>query len=276
MPELPEAETIATQLNHCLSGVSFGRVILRRREMVHGDRRSLTSTLPGRRVRQVTRRGKRVLIELHPKAMLVFRLGMTGQIMVTPATKLRDRHVHLSIKLQDDDRELRFRDVRRFGGIWFREADSQADDDGLGGLGPEPLELDLAQFAEICNRARQIKALLLDQSAIAGLGNIYCDEALFQAKVHPLIPASELKASQRRRLFRSIQAVLTRAIKAGGSTLRDYRTATGQEGNFQNEHRVYGRTGEPCGRCKAVIERQIIAGRSTHFCPLCQAVPGVV
>ena len=137
------------------------------------------------------------------------------------------------------------------------------------------MELNLGQFAEVCNRARQIKALLLDQSAIAGLGNIYCDEALFLAKVHPLTLACHLTAGQRRRLLRSIHDVLIRAIKAGGSTLRDYRTATGQEGKFQNEHRVYGRKNQPCYRCEAVIERHIVAGRSTHFCPLCQAAPGV-
>jgi len=140
----------------------------------------------------------------------------------------------------------------------------------LGRLGPEPLELKLAAFRQVLARKRQIKALLLDQTAIAGLGNIYCDEALHAAAVHPLTRADTLDARQARRLLAGIQSTLNRAIRFNGTTLLDYRQPDGREGDFRRHHQVYGRAGGPCRGCKTPIVRELIAGRSTFFCPMCQ------
>jgi formamidopyrimidine-DNA glycosylase len=211
-----------------------------------------------------------VVFQLHPDAVLVFRLGMTGQILVTDADQPRDRHVHLRVALDGGERELRFRDVRRFGSVCFTEGACDDSAAGLEDLGPEPLEITASQFTRLLSRPRQIKALLLDQRAIAGLGNIYCDEALHAAGIHPLTRAGDLSPDQRRRLLRAIRRILRQAIRYGGSTLRDYRTATGDEGRFQTRHRVYGRTGQPCRNCGTPIQRLNAAGRSTHLCPACQ------
>ena len=270
MPELPEAETIATQLDRCLRGVRLGHVVLRRRSIVRCNGTTLRAALRGRTVRCVTRRGKRVVVHLEPAAAIVFRLGMTGQIAVTHRDEPGDRHVHLRIGLDDGRRELRFRDVRRFGGVWFTDAPHDGQVAGIDDLGPEPLEMTAGGFERLMARRRQIKALLLDQRAIAGLGNIYCDEALFAARIHPLTRAADVDALRRRALLGAIRRILRRAIRDGGSTLRDYRTATGEEGRFQARHRVYGREGKPCHRCGTTIQRIQVAGRSTHICPRCQ------
>ncbi|MHC4234823.1 MAG: bifunctional DNA-formamidopyrimidine glycosylase/DNA-(apurinic or apyrimidinic site) lyase [Planctomycetota bacterium] len=299
MPELPEAQTIAAQLDRCLRGVGLGRVVLRLGKIARCNGTTLRVALRGRSVRQVTRRGKRVVLELDPDATLVFRLGMTGQILVTDSTAPRDRHVHLRISLDDpgaSGRELRYRDVRQFGSVWFTDGDdpprptststasraagfsprgaktveATPSPPGIDDLGPEPLEISPTEFDRLMSRRRQIKALLLDQRAIAGLGNIYCDEALFAARIHPLTRAADIDPPGRRALLRAIRRILRQAIRHGGSTLRDYRTATGQEGSFQTRHRVYGREGQPCPRCRTPIERIQSAGRSTHICPSCQ------
>ncbi|MCP4248724.1 MAG: bifunctional DNA-formamidopyrimidine glycosylase/DNA-(apurinic or apyrimidinic site) lyase [bacterium] len=307
MPELPEAQTIATQLDRCLRGVRLGQVTVRLRKIVRCNGTTLRAALADRRVQCVTRRGKRVVFQLEPDAWLVFRLGMTGQILVTESDTPRDRHVHLRISLDDDRRELRFRDVRRFGSVWFTNGNNgapcsamnapppprapasrapafrlgtpttdnkppTATPAGIHDLGPEPLELTPVDFDKLLSRRRQIKALLLDQHAIAGLGNIYCDEALFAARIHPLTQAADIPPPRRRALRSAIRRILRQAIRLGGPTLRDYRTATGQEGNFQTRHQVYGRQDQPCPRCKTPIQRIQAAGRSTHLCPACQTL----
>lgn len=273
MPELPEAQTIATQLDRCLRGSRLGRVVVRLRKIARCNERSFRAALAGRSVREVTRRGKRVVVHLAPEARLVFRLGMTGQILVTDANAPRDRHVHLRIGIDDGQRELRYRDVRQFGSVWFTDGPINGQLDGLHDLGPEPLEITSTRFSELLTRRRQIKALLLDQSAIAGLGNIYCDEALYAAGIHPLTKACDVTPPRGRALYRAMRRILRQAIREGGSTLRDYRTASGDEGNFQTLHRVYGRESEPCRTCGTPIERIQAAGRSSHLCPACQPPP---
>jgi formamidopyrimidine-DNA glycosylase len=162
---------------------------------------------------------------------------------------------------------LRFRDPRRFGGIWWLGKNAPAGD-----MGPEPLLIRPAQLAHRLARThRAIKNVLLDQTVLAGIGNIYADESLFLAKLHPLIPADELRDDQVRRLNRAIKLTLRRALRHRGSTLRDYVDADGVKGTYQQLHRVYDRAGKPCRDCKAPIERIVLGGRSTHFCPTCQA-----
>ncbi|HNQ24899.1 MAG TPA: bifunctional DNA-formamidopyrimidine glycosylase/DNA-(apurinic or apyrimidinic site) lyase [Phycisphaerae bacterium] len=270
MPELPEAETIARILHTQLAGKTVARVALRRRELLHGDRRPLNRTLTGRRVVSVTRRAKRVVFTFDPACTFIVRLGMTGRLLVSPPAASVDRHVHLRMWFRETDEELRFRDVRRFGDLWCITRPEHADDPALGRLGPEPLELAPPTFAALLKRQRPIKSLLLDQSIIAGLGNIYCDEALHAAGIHPRTPARLLDAPAAARLLRAIKSVLRRSIRYGGTTFLDYRTPTGDTGAFYARLRVYQRRDQPCHKCGTPIERIRLVGRSTFFCPRCQ------
>ncbi len=291
MPELPEAETIARQLHARLAGRRLGEVTVCRAEIVHGDRRPLGEVLTGRTVQRVWRRAKRVVVDLDGDLRLVFRLGMTGSIVVCPIAAPVEKHTHLRIGIEcsleplspageegrvrgfhdarigETSSELRFRDPRRFGGVW---CDGRDADEGLGDIGLEPLEATARQFRVVLSRRRQIKALLMDQSAIAGLGNIYCDESLHAAGIHPLHRADRLDHEAALRLLRAIRRILRRAIRMNGSTLMDYRDAAGREGSFQKLHRVYQRHGQPCRTCGTPIRRILAAGRSTFLCPKCQ------
>jgi len=271
MPELPEAETIARQLHAGLAGRVFGRVRLKRKDIVFGDPRPLGRLLTGRRVDRVHRRAKRVVVDLTPSAQLVFCLGMTGRLTLCDAEVPVERHTHLRIAIDGSARELRFRDPRRFGGIWCETDSGGSRGRKLSPLGPEPLQLTAAQFRRMLARPRQIKAALMDQGFIAGLGNIYCDEALHAARIHPLTRADSLDVRTADGLLRAIKGVLRRAIRHGGSTLMDYRTAEGAPGYFQIHHRVYQRAGEPCRSCRTPIERIQAAGRSTFICSSCQS-----
>ena len=291
MPELPEVETIARQLDHHLRGWHLGRVVLSRRDIVHGSTRSLKRLLPGNQVQCVRRRGKRVILDLAresdprrdvcpcsravppPLMELVFHLGMTGQLTVRPTDDPLEPHTHLRIAIERTRRELRFRDPRRFGGVWCLTDRESRNGRMLGELGPEPLELTVADFRRLLGRKRQIKALLLDQRAIAGLGNIYCDETLHAASIHPLTRADLLDRQQSARLLRAIKTTLRRAIRFNGSTISDYRGADGQTGSFQRFHRVYQKKGSSCHTCDTPIERILAAGRSTFLCPSCQCTP---
>lgn len=270
MPELPEAETIARALQEGLAGRSLGEVDLRRTDIVHGDPRPLGELLPGRRVERVHRRAKQVVIELSGDAQLIFRLGMTGRLLISRVGDAVEPHTHLRVEVRRTKRELRFRDPRRFGGIWCFTPGCEMVGKRILAAGPEPLELTSKQFRLVLRRSRRIKALLMDQQAIAGLGNIYCDESLHAAGIHPISRADALDVDASRLLLRSIKRILKRAIAHQGSTLMDYRTADGSEGSFQKQHRVYQRAGCPCRRCGAMIERTVVAGRSTFYCPSCQ------
>lgn len=270
MPELPEAETIARELNAVLSGRRLGRVIVTRRDIIHGDPRPLSTILPGRRVVGVHRRAKRVVVNLEPEAYLIFALGMTGQLTVCERRRLVERHTHLRIAIVGQSRELRFVDPRRFGGVWCQAGADRHVGKRLGEVGPEPLPMRLVPFRSILARRRQIKALLMDQRMIAGLGNIYCDESLHHAGVHPLRRADTLSAVEASRLLRSVKSTLRRAIRLNGTTFADYRRIDGSRGSFQDHHCVYGRSGQHCRSCGETILRITAAGRSTFFCPKCQ------
>ncbi|MCH7591173.1 MAG: bifunctional DNA-formamidopyrimidine glycosylase/DNA-(apurinic or apyrimidinic site) lyase [Planctomycetes bacterium] len=270
MPELPEAETIARELHTLMRGATLDRVTLRRRDIVHGDPRPLSRILPGRIVRGVRRRAKRVILDLDPHTELVFHLGMSGRLTLQPHDDPVEKHTHLRIRLRDSDQELRFRDPRRFGGVWCLTGSSRHVGKRLGPLGGEPLEMKPAAFRRLLQRRRQIKALLLDQRVIAGIGNIYCDEALHAANIHPVTQAAQLESSEAGRLLRAIKSTLNKAIRFNGTTLKDYRRADGTTGSFRQFHRVYDRKGKPCQTCETPIERIIAAGRSSFFCPRCQ------
>ena len=272
MPELPEAETIARELDRCLVGEVVLGVRVLRRDVIHGDPRPLGRVIRGRRVSRVSRRAKRVIVDLEGPVQLVFHLGMSGRLTVEAVDAEVLPHTHLRIRVGDGTRELRFRDPRRFGGVWCLAGGERHVGRRLGPLGAEPLELTRRPFRAILARGRQIKALLLDQTIIAGLGNIYCDEALFAASIHPLTRADGLSDDQARRLLRSTKTILRKAIAYRGSTLMDYRQADGAEGSFQRHHKVYQCEGKACHRCRTPIIRLIAAGRSTFICPSCQQV----
>ena len=271
MPELPEVQTIVTTLQP-LVGRRVGTVRVLRGDIVRGEPVEFGKFAKGRRIQAIRRQAKRIIFDLGGERRIQFHLGMTGQLIVCKRSHALQKHTHLRIGIAGTKDELRFRDVRRFGGVWLLNGDlaTSRSTRGLGPLGPGALEITLREFRHLLRRNRQVKALLLDQTAIGGLGNIYVDESLYKARVHPLTRAAELGAEQVKKLHAAMHRTLHSAIKAGGSTIRDYRTPNGERGWFQTRHQVYGREGQPCRRCKAPIERIQAAGRSSHICPNCQ------
>jgi formamidopyrimidine-DNA glycosylase len=232
--------------------------------------------LKGRRIREIRRRGKWILFVLDKEQYLIIHLGMTGQLRVMPTDEPLADHTHLVLSLDKGRQQLRFRDVRRFGSATVLAAREQVDNFfRSAGLGPEPFALEMDYWqARLAATRRCLKAVLLDQSVVAGVGNIYADEALFEARLHPARRASDLRSPEAKRLREAIVVVLRRAIHRRGSTIRNYVGGSGLKGQYQREFRVYGRTNEPCNRCGASITCVRLAGRSTHFCPACQRSAG--
>ena len=264
MPELPEVQTVVNSLMPHLVGRTIGRVLHLRRDIVTPVGFDLPAHLAGRTVESIHRRAKRIVLTLDDANQLYIHLGMTGRLTMDSPHVERPLHTHMVLEV--DGRELRFRDPRRFGGIFWL-GQEQSDEK----LGPEPLALRADQLARrLARTKRAIKNALLDQRVIAGLGNIYIDESLFAAGIHPLTPANRLRPDQISRLNRSIKTVLRRALKHRGSTLRDYVDAEGGKGAFQKLHKVYDRAEEPCRTCKTPITRIVLGGRSTCFCAKCQ------
>ena len=292
MPELPEVETVVRDLRPLAVGRSIVAVRHRKRKLRTPWNAKWNAKLAGCQIEAIRRRGKWIVIEMSGRAegrqppgngitrgltplgspRLLVHLGMTGQFTAMPATEPEADHVHLVFAL-DDSHELRFRDVRRFGSAQlFPDAAAVEKFFIENGLGPEPFDIDADYFrAAIRKSSRNLKALLLDQTLLAGVGNIYADESCFRAKLHPRRPGKSLTVAEVDCLREAIEAVLTRAIEGRGSTIRDYVGGSGLRGDFQNEHAVYGRTGEPCGVCETAIECVRLAGRSSHYCPVCQS-----
>ena len=272
MPELPEVETVVRELRPLLVGRRIQKSWAGRLALRKPLRRAWHGRVAGRRVAGVRRRGKWVVLDLDDGQRLVFHLGMTGQLTATPADAPIADHTHLIFDLDGEGGRLRFRDVRRFGSATLFADDAELEAFfAAAGLGPEPFDLDPVYWrGRLAGTARNLKAVLLDQRLVAGVGNIYADEALFEARLHPTRLASTLDARAAARLRRAVETVLKRAIKRRGASIRDYVGGDGRRGEMQYEFRVYGRTGEPCPRCGTPIRRVRLAGRSTHFCPQCQ------
>jgi formamidopyrimidine-DNA glycosylase len=267
MPELPEVQMVVDTLGPAIVGRVVAVVDLRRLDVLTPTRVDLVEWLVGRKIASVERRGKRIVIQLSDGNRFYIHLGMTGRVTMEDATAALLKHTHLVIRFEKTDRELRFLDPRRFGGIWWLGQDDSSNTE----MGPEPLALRAQQLAkQLAKTTRAIKNALLDQSVIAGLGNIYVDESLFKAGIHPLTPADELSPEQIKELNRAIKFTLRKALRHRGSTLRDYFDANGNPGGFQKLHAVYDRASQPCRKCKAPIVRIVLGGRSTHFCPNCQ------
>jgi formamidopyrimidine-DNA glycosylase len=271
MPELPEVETVVRTLRPLVCGRTIVSIRTSDKKLRRPWDPAWASRLRHRRIVAVRRRGKWIILELDTEGCLLVHLGMTGRLRVVPAGVPAESHTHAFFRLAPGRQELRFRDVRRFGSLeWVERAELAAFFD-KGRLGPEPFALKKAEFRETVNKTRRcLKAALLDQRLAAGVGNIYADESLFQARLHPGRLGRDLSTQEAERLRRAIVQVLGRAIEKKGSTIRDYVDGNGQSGDYQREFRVYGRAGEPCPRCRTPIERIRLAGRSTHFCPRCQ------
>jgi formamidopyrimidine-DNA glycosylase len=275
VPELPEVETVVRDLRRLLVGrrivaVRVGKKKLRRRWSAPWG-----SRLTGRLVAEVRRRGKWIWVVLDGGQSLVIHLGMTGQLRVMSAEEPRVTHTHLVFDLDHGEEQLRYSDVRRFGSATlFAGPDRVESFFRQTGLGPEPFGLDARYWKESLMATRRcVKAVLLDQRVVAGVGNIYADEALFEARLHPARPGRELTVAEAGRLRRAMATVLTRAIEKRGSSIRNYLGGSGLKGQYQEEFRAYGRTGRPCPRCRTLIRQIRLAGRSTHFCPRCQRGP---
>jgi formamidopyrimidine-DNA glycosylase len=274
VPELPEVETVVRELRPYLVGRRIASVEAGSKPLRRCWEAEWGPSLVGRRVQKISRRGKWILIRLKGELVLVFHLGMTGQLTIAPVRQPRQAHTHLIFRLDGRKEELRFRDVRRFGGATlFAGAGAVEKFFTATGLGPEPFDLDPCYWRQrLRSTNRCLKAVLLDQRVVAGVGNIYADESLFEAKLHPAQLGRRVTVAQANRLRQAIATVLRRAIDKRGSSIRDYIGGSGERGEYQDEFRVYGRTGQPCVRCKTPIEGIRLAGRSTHFCPRCQRV----
>lgn len=270
MPELPEVETVVRDLRPLLVGRTLRDVHRSDQSLRRDWSTEWEKALRGAMVQAIHRRGKWILLELGHGGFLMVHLGMTGQFTVKAATEEIESHTHLIFPL-DDGNHLRFRDIRRFGSVTYF-ADRRAWETFLADkLGPEPWEMDPKAWRELLKQtSRNLKAILLDQTLIAGVGNIYADESCHAAKLNPNRPGDSLSTAEANRLLEKIKLVLMTAIESRGSSIRNYIGGSGLKGGFQDEFRVYGRTGEPCLTCETPIECTRLAGRSTHFCPKCQ------
>jgi formamidopyrimidine-DNA glycosylase len=284
MPELPEVETVVRGLRQSILGRTILSVRLGKTDFID-DPVALEEHLPGRRIEVIERFGKFMLLRLSaaasdagvdangdaaPAALLV-HLGMTGQLAPSSAAQPSNKHTHVYLTL-DDGRELRYTDARRFGRMAYLTAVPLAEE--LRAFGVDPLEVNTTEFAaRIRTRSARIKALLLDQSVLRGVGNIYADESLWRATIHPARLGNRLSAREAETLRKALQDILKKAIVMRGSSISDFLDADGEPGEYQRRHRAYGREGERCYRCRTLIRRIIVAGRSSYFCPKCQSAP---
>lgn len=270
MPELPEVETVVRDLRASLVGRTITGVHLDwPRSIASSSPAEFAKALAGRRVRTVGRRGKYVVIGLDAGHLLI-HLKMSGRLLMVPYDAPADKHVHVTFDL-DNGMELRFQDVRKFGRVYLVAEVSEV----TSALGPEPLsdQFTLDLFRHLLERRTgRLKSLLLNQEFLAGLGNIYADETLFAARLHPLRKANTLTPLEQENLYHAIRTVLRQAVASRGTTLTDggYTDTDGQSGAYQLQIAVYGQTGNPCPRCGTPIERIVLGGRSSHFCPRCQ------
>jgi formamidopyrimidine-DNA glycosylase len=278
VPELPEVETVRRRLEPALLGRRFDRVeILDSRLTRPLDPLEVAAELTGERVQAVDRRGKYLVLRFDSGRALLIHLRMTGSLLHVPAGSAREADPYArAIVALDDGSEVVYRDVRRFG-TWLLTEPDEVEPYLDARLGGEPLApaFTTKRLAEaLANRKAPVKAVILDQRRLAGVGNIYADEALWRARVHPLRPGGELDEDELRALHRGIRAALKAGIERQGATLRDYRTPDGGSGRMQHEFKVYGRAGEPCERCGHPIEKIRAGGRGTWFCPHCQPLDG--
>ncbi len=269
MPELPEVETTRRGIEPYLAGRRIERVILRRRDLRWPIPTAIRTTLPGQRIEHVERRAKYLLLDTEPGSALL-HLGMSGSLRLVEAGAPAGKHDHYDLVLADA-RALRFTDPRRFGSLLWQPRGTLHP--LLAGLGPEPLSTNFdGDYLWRTSRGRRaaVKAFLMDQAVVVGVGNIYASEALFAAGIHPARAAGRVSRERYARLALAVKAVLAQAIELGGTTLRDFIRPDGAPGYFEMALQVYGRTGQPCPRCRTPIRARVLGQRNTFFCPRCQ------
>jgi formamidopyrimidine-DNA glycosylase len=273
VPELPEAETIVRGLRSTIVGERIVRAEVLKPDILREARRSFTPKLRGRTVVAVERRAKNVLIRLDGERLVAVNLGMTGRLLPFPTPpRGAARPSHPAVRFRfASGAVLVFDDTRRFGSVECLRAHEWNERSAR--MGPEPLEdryksADL--HAALATSRSPVRSWLLDQRRIAGVGNIYAAEALHLAGIHPQRPARDIGEEEAAALHASIRKVLSDAIRAGGTTIRDYRTADGEKGQYRRRLHVYGREGDPCRRCGSTVDRAVFGNRSAFFCPRCQ------
>lgn len=275
MPELPEVETVVRGLQGVLPGRRILGIRLGKTDFI-ADPAAIKRELPGSRVKSVGRYGKFIVVDLEKKPSkrslsFLVHLGMTGQLVAATPDAPVAPHTHAFFAL-DDGRELRYTDIRRFGSM--RVLVDGERERFLGELGLDALETTQKRFiSELNHRRAQTKALLLNQNVLRGMGNIYTDESLWCAKIHPRRLATSLSHKELVALYRAVQKILKDAIRLRGSSVSNYVDCSGQPGEYQQKHSVYQREGKRCFRCGSIIRRAIVAGRSSYFCPKCQRAP---
>jgi formamidopyrimidine-DNA glycosylase len=261
MPELPEVETVVRSLRPSIVGRRIMNAELTGLRVIVGSARKTAEALAGRKIVSIERHGKFIAIRLD-RGYLVVHLGMTGRLLIDGALS---KWTHAIFTL--DRGTLLYEDPRQFGRIEYGDELPAR----VAALGPEPLEVTLEEFKRRLKLRRSpVKAVLLNQAVVRGVGNIYADEALFRAGVHPKRVAASLRADRVERIYDAMREVLTEAIESRGSSISNYVDAEGRRGSFQAAHRVYQRTGEPCVNCGTPIKRILVGQRGTHYCPRCQ------
>lgn len=273
MPELPEVETVVRSLQPRLLGKKIKSVSCGKHKLRKPWLPQWTKLVSEKQILNLERRGKWILIKLsQPELCLVVHLGMTGRLQVCESSEPPMPHTHLVFTLNHGEEELRYHDPRRFGSVRLCHTVNNHRFPEESQLGIEPFQKYTKQFEQrFLGSKRSIKAILLDQSVLAGIGNIYADEALYHAGLNPLRSGKSMTSQQVRTLMKAVRTVLQHAIDAHGSTILSFYYGDNDSGNFQNEFQVYGRTDLPCYRCGKVIKRTRSGGRSTHWCPSCQS-----
>lgn len=277
MPELPEVETVRRGLTQLVEGSTIKTADVLYAKMINLPPDDFKEALRGKRIEKIDRRGKYLFIRLSGHLTIVSHLRMEGKYDVEPEGSPIDKHTHIIFHLTDG-RQLRYNDTRKFGRMNLVDTGTEMQVAGLKTIGPEPTEKDLTveYMKRIFAKSRKvIKPFLLDQSNIAGLGNIYADEVLWLSKINPKQPVNTISLAKIKVLRKNIIDELARAIAGHGTTVHSYSTAYGEAGQFQNHLNVYGREGEPCPRCGTKIVKIKLAQRGTHFCPKCQRLRGV-
>lgn len=272
MPELPEVETVRRTLQQLVVGKRIERVSVRLARIIqYPEPEPFSDALIGQTFREVGRRGKFLRFQLDDLS-LISHLRMEGRYGVYDSSEAMEAHTHVIFHF-DDHTELRYKDVRQFGTMHLFPLGTELDRPPLHKLGVEPLDSNftLKVFKElIMNRSTKIKPLLLNQAYVVGIGNIYVDESLFRARIHPERTANSLSNVELKRLYHAIIEILTQAVEAGGSSIKSYVNGQGEMGMFQQQLHIYGRKDEPCTTCSRPIEKTIVAGRGTHYCQHCQ------
>jgi formamidopyrimidine-DNA glycosylase len=271
MPELPEVETIVCGLRNRLIGLEFSKVEVGLEKSIQGSKKSFIASLRGRKILRAERQGKNIILHLNGGVALRVHLRMTGRLRFVPAQAPPEKHTHVVFSFQGQPCQLRFVDPRQFGRLCVEKKGIGDTLSSLADLGPEPFDIAAKEFIRRTQlKHRAIKPLLLDQRFLAGVGNIYADEALHRARIHPRWRADTLGEEALLRLYHALRRILQEAIRAGGTSVRTYVDTSGSTGAFQHSLRVYGREGRACGFCGSPIVRERVGGRGTFFCPRCQ------